>query len=59
MGGATIASRLALDTSNAPKQSEAAGKATTAAAIAGLLALVVAGVLTYILWQHWDFLMPA
>ena len=55
-GGATIADRFKLDTPQAPK---AAGKGTKAAFIAALLALVVAGVLTYVLYQHWEFLMPA
>jgi len=40
-------------------QKPVVGKATTYAVVAGFLALVVAGVLTYVLWQHWEFLMPA
>ena len=59
VGGAAIASRLQLDTSNVAKTPATDGKASTVAAIAGLLALAVAGILTYILWQHWEFLMPA
>ena len=57
-GGATIADRFKLDVPDA-KANPAAGAATTAAAVAGLVALAIAGVLTYMLWQHWDYLMPA
>ena len=57
VGGATIANRLKLDTSDGAAQAAQAGKATTAAVIAGLVALAVAGVLTYVLYQHWDFRM--
>ena len=59
VGGATIAGRLKLDAYDGPAQAAPAGKATTAAAIAGLIALAVVGILTYVLWQHWEFLMPA
>ena len=59
VGGATIAGRLQLDTSDVAKTSGADGKASTVAVVAGLIALAVAGILTYILWQHWEFLMPA
>ena len=59
-GGATIADRFKLDlTDPAARKPAAAGKATVVAVIAGLLALVTAGVLTYTLWKHWEFLMPA
>ena len=59
-GGATIADRFKLDMSDeGMKKLAAGGKATTFAAMAGLIALAVAGILTYILWQHWEFLMPA
>ena len=59
-GGATIADRFKLDaTDPAAKKPAAGGTASTIAAVAGLLALAVAGILTYILWQHWEFLMPA
>ena len=58
-GGAAIASRLQLDTSAVASAHPANSKSTTFAAVAGLIALAVAGLLTYILWQHWDFLMRA
>ncbi|MBQ0032858.1 MAG: hypothetical protein KBT68_08665 [bacterium] len=58
-GGATIADRFKLDMTEPAKRPAAGGPASTVAAVAGLLALAVAGILTYILWQHWEFLMPA
>ena len=54
-GGATIADRFKLD---APVQKQAP-KGTTAVFICALIALGVAGGLTYMLWKHWEFLMPA
>ena len=58
-GGATIADRFKLDATEPVKRPKVNGAAATIAGVAGLLALVVAGILTYILWQHWEFLMPA
>lgn len=59
-GGATIADRFKLDvTDPAAKKPAANSTATTVAGVAGLVALIVAGILTYILYQHWEFLMPA
>ena len=58
-GGATIADRFKLDMTEPAKKPAAGGPASTIAAVAGLLALAVAGILTDILWQHWEFLMPA
>ena len=59
-GGATIADRFKLDMSDGDaKKPVAGGKSATIAVMAGLVALAVAGILTYILWQHWEFLMPA
>ena len=57
-GGATIADRFKLDIPDANAKA-VVGKGTTAAAIAGLIALAIAGILTYLLWQHWEYLMPA
>ena len=57
--GATIADRFKLDMTEPEKKPTVSSTASTVAAVAGLLALVVAGILTYILWQHWEFLMPA
>ena len=58
-GGATIANRFKLDMTEPGKKPAASSTATTVAGVAGLIALVVAGILTYILYQHWEFLMPA
>ena len=59
-GGATIADRFKLDvTDPAAKKPTGNSTATTVAGIAGLVALIIAGILTYILYQHWEFLMPA
>ena len=57
-GGATIADRFKLDLAD-PSAKPQTSKATTVAVIAGLLALAVSGVLAYMLWQHWEYLMPA
>ena len=54
-GGATIADRFKLD---APVQKQAP-KGSTAVFICALIALGVVGVLTYMLWKHWECLMPA
>ena len=59
-GGATIADRFKLDMPDPDaKRSAAGGKAAACAVAAGLVALAAAGILAYLLWQHWEFLMPA
>ena len=58
-GGATIANRFKLDMNEPTKKPAVSSTATTVAGVAGLIALAVAGILTYILYQHWEFLMPA
>ena len=58
-GGATIADRFRLDAPDPKAQKGAAGKGTTYTVIAGLIALAIAGILTYTLYKHWEFLMPA
>ena len=58
-GGATIADRFKLDMAEPEKKPTVNSTASTVAGIAGLVALIVAGILTYILYQHWEFLMPA
>ena len=60
-GGAAIASRLRLDAPDpeAVRRAAAAAKGTKVALIFGLIAAIVAGILTYMLYQHWEFLMPA
>ena len=59
-GGATIADRFKLDASEGAKPSGGAvGIGTKIAVIAALIALVAAGVLTYTLYGHWEFLKGA
>ena len=57
-GGATIADRFKLDMPD-PNAKKASGVGTTIAVVAGLLALAVAGVLTFIIYQHWQYLANA
>lgn len=58
-GGAAIADRFKLDMTDPNARKASGGKGATAAGVAGLIALAVAGILTYMLWQHWEYLMPA
>ena len=58
-GGATIADRFKLDTPPPAKSGGADGVATKVAVVAAAVALVVAGVLAYTLFGHWDFLKGA
>ena len=58
-GGATIADRFKLDAAGPAKASSAAGVGTKIAVAAALAALVVAGILTYTLYGHWEFLKGA
>ena len=57
---AAIADRFRLDVpdENAKKKSSG-GAATTVAVLAGVAALAVAGILTFIIYQHWTFLQGA
>ena len=57
-GGATIADRFKLDVTE-PKAKAPAGKGATFALIAALIALAVAGVLVFTLYQHFEFLKGA
>jgi hypothetical protein len=60
-GGATIADRFKLDLPD-PNEAKARmvnKKATTVAFVVALIALGVAGVLTFVLYQHWEFLKGA
>ena len=58
-GGATIADRFKLEPTTPAKAQATVGKtATLYAFIAGLLSLAVAGILTFVLYQHWEYLMP-
>lgn len=58
-GGATIADRFKLDLTDPNAKKASAGTGTICAVVAGVLALAVAGVLTFIIYQHWQFLANA
>lgn len=61
-GGAAIADRFRLNTpAEGPKASasDEGGIATKIAVACGVIALIVAGALTYTLWTHWEFLQNA
>ena len=58
-GGATIADRFKLDAAEPVKKSADAGVATKVAVIVALAALAIAGLLTYTLYGHWEFLKGA
>ena len=57
-GGATIADRFRLD-APAEKPKAVGGTSLTVAFGAALVALGVVALLTYMLYQHWDFLKGA
>ena len=58
---ATIADRFKLDAPDpaAAKKASGGGVGTTVALVAGVAALVVAGILTFVIYQHWSFLQGA
>ena len=56
-GSAVVADRFKLDVPNANGGSS--GVATTIALVAGLIALAVVGVLTFVIYQHWEYLQAA
>ena len=58
-GGATIADRFKLDLQDPNAKKAGAGKGTIVTVLAAVLALAVAGFLTFILYQHWEFLQNA
>ena len=58
-GGATIADRFKLDLADPSAKKAPAGKGAAVALVAGLIALAVAGILTFIIFQHWQFLQAA
>lgn len=57
-GGATIADRFKLDVPD-PNAKKSGGKGSAVTLAAAIAALAVAGVLTFILFQHWEFLKSA
>ena len=58
-GGATIADRFKLDLQDPNAKKASAGTGTLIAVIAGFAALAVAGILTFVIYQHWEFLQAA
>ena len=57
---ATIADRFKLDMPDpAAAKKSSGGAGAMIALVAGLLALAVSGVLTFIIYQHWEFLKAA
>ncbi len=60
-GAATIADRFKLDAPDPKslKKSSSGGPATMAAVIAAVIALIVSGILTFVMYQHWEFLKGA
>lgn len=57
-GGATIADRFKLDVPD-PNAKKPTGVGTILAVVAGFLALAVAGILTFVLYTHLEFLQNA
>ena len=58
-GGATIADRFKLDTVQAAPVRTVNKTASLIALIAAVIALGVSAMLTFTLYQHWEFLMQA
>ena len=60
-GAATIADRFKLDAPDpkSAKKGSGGGPATTAAVIAAVIALIVSGILTFVIYQHWEFMKGA
>jgi len=57
-GNGAVADRFRLD-APPPVKASAGGPATTVAFVAGLLGLAAVGILTYVIFKHWEFLKPA
>ena len=55
-GGATIADRFKLDLQDPNAKKAKAGAGTVIALVGAVLALAAAGILTFVLYQHWEFL---
>lgn len=61
-GGAAIADRFKLDavpTGPSAKNGTISKTAAGTALAFGFIALLIAGILTFMLYQHWEYLMPA
>ncbi len=58
-GGAAIASRLRLDVPDPQAKKSVSTTGAKVALGAAVVSLALTGVLVYMLWRHWEFLMPA
>ncbi|MGN0854710.1 MAG: hypothetical protein ACI4R9_04235 [Kiritimatiellia bacterium] len=61
-GGAAIADRFKLDpsaTGPAYKGPTTGKTAATCALVAGIISFGLIGILTFVLYSHWEYLMPA
>ena len=58
-GGAVIADRFKLDLPDPSAGKAKGGKLAAVTLVAALAALAVAGVLTFVMYQHWEFLKGA
>lgn len=58
-GGATIADRFKLDMPDPAASKPKSGIGTTIAVVAAFAALAVVGILTFVIYQHWEFLQSA
>ena len=60
-GGAAIADRLKIDNgASRPVSGNVVGRKSSAYALVfGCIALAVVGILTWTLYKHWEYLMPA
>ena len=60
-GGAAIADRFKLDPvdTTVARSGYVSKKSATTALVFGLIALAVTIALTWTIWKHWEFLMPA
>jgi hypothetical protein len=58
-GGAIIADRFKLDIPDPSANKPKGGKLAAVTLVVALAAMAVAGVLTFIMYQHWEFLKGA
>jgi cytochrome c-type biogenesis protein CcmH/NrfG len=58
-GGAVIADRFKLDMPDPSAQKQKGGKLAAVSLVVALLAMAVAGVLAFVMYQHWEFLKGA
>lgn len=54
-----VADRYRLDTSDAPKKKGGGGAASMITFLVAMAALIVSGILTFVMYQHWEFLKGA